>query len=123
MDLHIDIRWLLERQAEILPEHPAVADYSALVAAVARHRVNAARLGEEPDAAWRAAALLHTLGLFKPLPARNELFAAGVATAYLDASGEGIMPPYGALVDLVRSVLSAKLDSYATAALLRSWRI
>lgn len=43
MELHIDIRWLLERQAEVLPKHPSVHDFSNLVAAVARHRVNTPR--------------------------------------------------------------------------------
>ncbi|WP_037569019.1 hypothetical protein [Phaeacidiphilus oryzae] len=123
MELHIDIPWLLERQAELLPEQPAVNDYSALVAAVARHRVNTPRLGEEPDAAWRAAALLHTTVLLKPLPARNELFGAGLATAYMHASEEGIAPPYGALIDLVRAIRTTGLDVYGTAHLLRSWRI
>ncbi|WP_437035230.1 hypothetical protein [Streptomyces sp. enrichment culture] len=40
MDLHIDVRWLLDRQEEPLGEELAVRDYSGLVAAVARHRVN-----------------------------------------------------------------------------------
>jgi hypothetical protein len=123
VELNIDIRWLLERQAEILPEALSVSDYSGLVAAVARHRVNTPRLGEDPDAAWRAAALLHTIVLLRPLPARNELFGAGIATAYMHASRRAIDPPYGALIDLVRSVLGGACDIYDVAAALRSWQV
>lgn len=123
MDLHIDIRWLLERQAEVLPKHPEVSDFSALVAAVARHRVDPPRLGPPTDPAWRAAALLHTLTLLRPLPARNALLATAVAVAYLHASGEGIGPPYGALIDLARDITTGRADVYDTADRLRSWRI
>lgn len=56
MELHIDIRWLLERQAEVLPKQPSVHDFSNLVAAVARHRVNTPQAGVTVDNAWRAAA-------------------------------------------------------------------
>jgi hypothetical protein len=60
VDLHIDVSWLLDVQEQRMTDL-AVRDYSALVAAVARHRVNTPRLEPEPDAAWRAAALLHTI--------------------------------------------------------------
>lgn len=46
----------------------------------------------DPDAAWRAAALLHTIVRLKPLPHGNSLFAAFVAAQYMDQSGEGIDP-------------------------------
>ncbi|WSY16160.1 toxin Doc [Embleya sp. NBC_00896] len=123
MDLHIDLRWLLERQTAVLPDGIDVHDYSGLVAAIARHRVNTPRLGEDADAAWRAAALLHTLIRLRPLPARNALFACGVAVAYMAASDEGVDAPYGALIDLARAVDTGPTDVYAAAELLRSWRI
>ncbi|WP_439673376.1 toxin Doc [Embleya sp. MST-111070] len=123
MILHIDLRWLLERQTDVLPEGPDVHDYSGLVAAVARHRVNTPRLGEDADPAWRAASLLHTLIRLRPLPARNALFACGVAVAYMAASNQGVDPPYGALVDLARAVDTGKADVYTVAEHLRSWRI
>ncbi|MFF3765416.1 toxin Doc [Streptomyces sp. NPDC001922] len=123
MDLHIDIRWLLARQTEILPGDPGVDDYSSLVAAVARHRVNTPRLGEEADAAWRAASLLHTLVQLRPLPSRNALFACGVAVAYMHASHEGIDPPYGALIELVKDLQSGESTVYDAAGRIRSWRI
>ncbi|MEU9446740.1 toxin Doc, partial [Streptomyces sp. NPDC048304] len=54
---------------------------------------------------------------------RNSLFAAFVAAQYMDQSGEGIDPPYGALSDLVRKVRDTRLSVYAVAEALRSWRI
>ena len=69
--LHIDVPWLLQRHEEVLPEQPTINDFSALVAAVARHRVDPPRLGVDSDPAWRAAALLHTLALLTPLPSAN----------------------------------------------------
>ncbi|MET8681657.1 toxin Doc [Streptomyces sp. NPDC004647] len=123
MDLLIDIRWLLARQTEILPSDPGVDDYSSLAAAVARHRVNTPRLGEESDAAWRAAALLHTIVQLRPLPSRNALFACGIAVAYMHASHEGIDPPYGALIELVKDLQSAESTVYDAAEHIRSWRI
>jgi hypothetical protein len=41
----MDIRWLLDRQEELLGKELGDRDYSGLVAAVARHRVNTPRLG------------------------------------------------------------------------------
>ncbi|MER7974232.1 toxin Doc, partial [Streptomyces sp. NPDC096080] len=63
--IHIDVPWLLQRHEEVLPDQPTINDFSALVAAVARHRVDPPRLGVDSDPAWRAAALLHTLALLK----------------------------------------------------------
>ncbi|MGP3998897.1 toxin Doc [Streptomyces sp. 8N706] len=123
MDLLIDIRWLLARQTEILPSDPGVDDYSSLVAAVARHRVNTPQLGEDADAAWRAASLLHTIVQLRPLPSRNALFACGVAVAYMHASHEGIDPPYGELIELVKDLQSAESTVYDAAGRIRSWRI
>jgi hypothetical protein len=123
MVLHIDVPWLLQRHEEVLPEQPAVADFSGLVAAVARHRVEPPRLGVDPDAAWRAAALLHTLALLRPLPASNARFSCATAVAYMHACGEGIDPPYGALIDLVRNFQSGDATVYDAADRIRSWRI
>ncbi|WP_327425594.1 MULTISPECIES: hypothetical protein [unclassified Streptomyces] len=56
MDLHIDIRWLLDRQERVLGKNLQVLDYSALVAAVARHRVNTPHLDVDAPNAYRSAA-------------------------------------------------------------------
>ncbi|MDC2958116.1 toxin Doc [Streptomyces gilvifuscus] len=125
MVLYVDVSWLLDvQEAPLGHEDVTVSDYSALVAAVARHKTRMPTLqASDPDAAWRAAALLHTIVRLEPLPHRNSLFAAFVTAQYMDQSGEGIDPPYGALSDLVRKIRDSRLNVYAVAEALRSWRI
>lgn len=123
VELHIDIRWLLERQADVLPKQPSVHDFSNLVAAVARHRVNTPQVGVTVDNAWRAAALMHAVIRLRPLPARNALYGAAIVTAYMDAAGEAVDPPYGALIDLARDIDAGRADGYDAADRIRSWRI
>ncbi|MGV9253082.1 toxin Doc [Streptomyces sp. NPDC003697] len=125
MSLRIDVSWLLDVQEIALGlEDVTVTDYSALVAAVARHKTRMPTLeASDPDPAWRAAALLHTIVRLEPLPHRNSLFAAFVAAQYMDQCGEGIDPPYGALSDLVRKVRDSRVGVYAVADALRSWKI
>ncbi|MBA4867033.1 toxin Doc [Streptomyces sp. PSKA54] len=123
MDLLIDVRWLLERQAEVLPKQPEVHDFSNLVAAVARHRVNTPQIGATVDNAWRAAALMHAIIRLRPLPARNALYGAAVAVSYMNAAGEAIDPPYGAMIDLADDIDTGRADGYDAAARIRSWRI
>ncbi|GGX91135.1 toxin Doc [Streptomyces fructofermentans] len=121
--IHIDVPWLLRRHEEVLPGRPPVDDLSALVAAVARHRVDPPGLGTASDPAWRAAALLHTLAVLKPLPAANARFACAAAVSYMRVSGAGVDPPYGALAELARDLLAGKADVFAAADRLRSWQI
>ncbi|CAL9343898.1 hypothetical protein SUDANB6_00327 [Streptomyces sp. enrichment culture] len=121
--LHIDVPWLLQRHEEVLPDQPVIDDLSALVAAVARHRVDPPRLGVGSDPAWRAAALLHTLAVLRPLPSANARFACATAVAYMSVSGVGIDPPHGALVDLVRDLMSGTADVHGAADRLRSWQL
>ncbi|MHC3471041.1 toxin Doc [Streptomyces sp. 7R007] len=125
MVLYIDVSWLLDvQEAALGHEDVTVSDYSALVAAVARHKTKMPTLQtSDPDPAWRAAALLHTIVRLEPLPHRNSLFGAFVAAQYMGQSGEGIDPPYGALSDLVRKIRDSRLTVYAVAEALRSWRI
>ena len=59
----------------------------------------------------------------QPLPYRNSLYACQVTAAYMHASGEGIDPPYGALVELVRDIQSGKVSVYQAADHIRGWRI
>ena len=123
MELLIDIRWLLERQAEVLPKQPEVHDFSGLVAAVARHRVNTPTIGATVDNAWRAAALMHALVRLRPLPARNALYGAATAVAYMSAAGEAIDPPHGAMIELARDIDAGRTDGYDVADRIRSWRV
>lgn len=125
MHLYVDVAWLLDvQEAALDDEDMSVSDYSALVAAVARHRTKLPTLATaDPDAAWRAAALMHTVVRLEPLPHRNSLFAAFVAAQYMDQSGEGIDPPYGALSDLVRKIRDTRLSIGTVADQLRSWKV
>ncbi|MBC2906776.1 toxin Doc [Streptomyces cupreus] len=126
MHLYIDVSWLLDVQEAAFghDEDMSVADYSALVAAVARHKTKLPTLeAADPDAAWRAAALMHTIVRLEPLPHRNGLYAAFIAAQYMDQSGEGIDPPYGALSDLVRKIRDTRLRVPEVAARLRSWKM
>ncbi|MBK3562243.1 toxin Doc [Streptomyces sp. MBT62] len=125
MHLYIDVSWLLDvQEAALSDEDMSVSDYSALVAAVARHKTKLPTLAAaDPDAAWRAAALMHTIVRLEPLPHRNSLYAAFVAAQYMGQSGEGIDPPYGALSELVRKIRDTRVGVAAVADQLRSWKV
>ncbi|MGW3494856.1 toxin Doc [Streptomyces sp. NPDC001020] len=125
MNLYIDVSWLLDVQEAALGHNDlTVSDYSALVAAIARHKTRLPTLeAADPDAAWRAAALLHTIVRLEPLPHRNSLYAAFIAAQYMNQSGEGIDPPYGALSDLVRKIRDTRLDVQDVADQLRTWKV
>ncbi|MFJ7098638.1 toxin Doc [Streptomyces mirabilis] len=123
MELFVDVRWLLDRQERVLGKDLHIRDYSALVAAVARHRVNTPRLDvSDPDAYWRAAALLDTIVLQRPLPARNELYGYAVAVAYIEASGETISANQVQWIQLIEDIKALRLDTFDIADRLRSWR-
>ncbi|WP_328919751.1 toxin Doc [Streptomyces sp. NBC_00208] len=122
MELHIDVRWLLDRQERVLGKHLQVRDHSGLVAAVARHRVNTPHLDmADPDAYWRAAALLDTIVLQRPLPARNELYGYAVAVAYIEASGETVDATQAQWIQLIEDIKTLRLDTFDIADRLRSW--
>ncbi|MFD4558215.1 toxin Doc [Streptomyces sp. NPDC058469] len=125
MHLYIDVSWLLDvQEAALGHEDMSVSDYSALVAAVSRHKTKLPTLAAaDPDAAWRAAALMHTIVRLEPLPHRNSLYAAFVAAQYMGQSGEGIDPPYGAISDLVRKIRDTRVGVLAVADQLRSWKV
>ncbi|MFH9742658.1 toxin Doc [Streptomyces roseolus] len=121
MELHVDLRWLLDRQEDLLGKELGVRDWSGLVAAVARHKVNTPGLDTgEPDAYWRAAALLDALVLLRPLPARNAFFAYGVAVAYIRASGKSVDDAFEPWETLVRDIRGLRLSVYDIADRLRS---
>ena len=122
MELHIDVRWLLDRQERVLGKHLQVRDYSGLVAAVARHRVNTPHLDmADPDTYWRAAALLDTIVLTRPLPGRNELYGYAVAVAYIESSGETVNAGQAQWIQLIEDIRSLRLDTFDIADRLRSW--
>jgi hypothetical protein len=123
LELHVDHRWFLDRQEDILHRDLTVNDLSVLVGMAARHRVNTPHLDHsDPDAYWRAATFLEEIVLLRPLPARNELFGYGVAVAYLEASGKGVETKFELWRDLIHDIRALRLDSYSIAERLRSWR-
>ncbi|MFG3022047.1 toxin Doc [Streptomyces sp. NPDC048254] len=123
MELHVDHRWFLDRQEDILRRDLTVNDLSVLVGMTARHRVNTPHLDHsDPDAYWRAATFLEEIVLLRPLPARNELFGYGVAVAYLEASGKHVETKFELWRDLIHDIRALRLDSYSIAERLRSWR-
>ncbi|EGX60605.1 MULTISPECIES: hypothetical protein [Streptomyces] len=122
-ELFVDYRWFLERQEDILRRDLTVNDLSILVGMAQRHRANTPRLDQaDPDAFWRAATFLEEIVLLRPLPARNEVFAYGVAIAYLEASGERVDQKFELWRDLIHDVRAFQLDSYGIAEKLRAWK-
>ncbi|NUR01391.1 MAG: fic family toxin-antitoxin system, toxin component [Streptomyces sp.] len=87
MNLFIDRAWLLATAHEHLGSDPDVTDYGALAAAVARHADEVMDRPVYAEPHHRAAALMQLLIRVPALEARNELFGAVVAAAYLTASG------------------------------------
>lgn len=87
MILRIDRAWLLETAHQHLGSDPDVTDYGSLAAAVARHVDEVMDVPVYAEPHHRAAALMHLLVRVPALEARNELFGAIVAAAYLTASG------------------------------------
>lgn len=87
MILHVDRAWLLSAAHDYLGSDPDITDYGALAAAVARHADEVMGRPVYAGEHHRAAALMHLLIRVPALEARNELFGAVVAAAYLTASG------------------------------------
>ncbi|MFF8593019.1 hypothetical protein ACF061_16600 [Streptomyces sp. NPDC015220] len=116
LELFIDLRRLLDRQEEPLGKRLEVRDYAALVAAVARHRVNTPHIDVgTPDAYWRAAALLEQTVPLRPLPARSEYFGYGVAIAYVRASGGRVETAYEPWRDVITGIRALRLNVHDVA--------
>lgn len=116
----IDIAWLLDA-AQRLPGDPAVVDYGALFAAVARTQavVLGRRVYEQPH--HQAAALLHQLARVPALEYANRLFAAAAAVAYLAACGLPVLPDVQEAARLAGDAAEGKVDVGAVSWVLRNW--
>lgn len=116
----IDIAWLLDA-AQRLPGDPAVLDYGALFAALARTQavVLGRRVYERPH--HQAAALLHQLARVPALENANRLFAAAAAVAYLAACGLPVLPDMREAARLAGDAAEGKLDVGAVSWVLRNW--
>ncbi|WP_405863886.1 fic family toxin-antitoxin system, toxin component [Streptomyces sp. NBC_00005] len=119
--LFIDERWLLEVAQTLVPGDPDVTDYGALAAAVARHKHSVMGTLVYEAAHHRAASLLHSLARVPALDHSNELFAAQVAYAYLNASGIQVKIGSQEAIGLVGDVVAGRRDVRQVAEALKNW--
>ncbi|WP_405444375.1 fic family toxin-antitoxin system, toxin component [Streptomyces avidinii] len=122
MFLQIDLAWLLDIAHQELPGDPEVVDWGALEAARARHGFRV--MDTQPvygQPHHRAAALLQQLVRVPALEHSNELFAAAVAAAYLNASGLPVNVTTKEAVDLVERVAGGQVDVREIASSLKNW--
>jgi len=121
--LSIDLAWLLMLAEQKTPGDPQVADWGALIAAVARHRAEifGVPVYETPYA--RAAALLQLLIHVPALERSNALFASAVAYAYLVASGAKVVTTPEQVRDLARLVKDGAASVDEIARELRRWSL
>ncbi|MFD4922979.1 fic family toxin-antitoxin system, toxin component [Streptomyces goshikiensis] len=120
MNLTVDLIWLLEVAQEKLPGDPDVVDFGALEAARARHCAVVMGTTVYPEPHHRAAALLQSLVRLPALEHSNELYAAVIAAAFLNASGRTVKVSTDQAVDLVRQTANG-LDVRDIAAALTTW--
>ncbi|WP_327301896.1 fic family toxin-antitoxin system, toxin component [Streptomyces goshikiensis] len=120
MNLTVDLIWLLEIAQEKLPGDPDVVDFGALEAARARHCAVVMGTTVYPEPHHRAAALMQSLVRLPALEHSNELYAAAIAAAFLNASGRTVKVSTDQAVDLVRQTTNG-LDIRDIAAALTTW--
>lgn len=120
MNLTVDLSWLLQVAQETLPGDPDVVDYGALEAARARHCAVVMGTTVYPEPHHRAAALLQSLIRLPALEHSNELYAAAVAAAFLNATGRSAKPSTDEAIDLVKQAANG-LAVRDIAAALTTW--
>ncbi|MGA4979316.1 fic family toxin-antitoxin system, toxin component [Streptomyces cinereoruber] len=120
MNLTVDLIWLLQVAQEKIPGDPDVTDFGALEAARARHCAVVMGTTVYPEPRHRAAALLQSLVRLPALEHSNELYAAVVAAAFLNASGRPVKVSTEQAVDLVKQTATG-LDVRDIAAALTAW--
>ncbi|SDM48264.1 hypothetical protein SAMN04487981_101669 [Streptomyces sp. cf386] len=122
-NLTIDLAWLLMLAEKRTPGDPQVADWGALVAAVARHEAQIFDIPVYDSPQARAAALLQLLIHVPALERSNALFASAVAYAYLVASGLKVVTSPEQVRDLARLVKSGEASVEDIARELRQWSL
>lgn len=123
MNLRIQLAWLLMVAEHKTPGDPQVADWGALVAAVARHEAEIFGNPVYGDPHSRAAALLQLLLHVPALERSNAMFASAVAYGYLVASGLKVITSPEQVRDLALLVKEGKADVRAIADELRQWSL
>jgi prophage maintenance system killer protein len=122
-NLTIDLAWLLMLAEQKTPGDPQVADWGALVAAVARHQAEIFGVPVYDSPHARAAALLQQLIHVPALERSNALFASAVAYAYLVASGLKVATSPQQVRDLARLVKKGEASVADIAEELRRWTL
>ncbi|MET9291104.1 fic family toxin-antitoxin system, toxin component [Streptomyces sp. NPDC003077] len=117
---HIDARQLLWA-ARRLPGAPGVHDHGALIAAAHRTTAEVFRNEVYDSAPLKAAALLQTLVLLRPLEHGNRMLGFGAARAFLAANGLHIRPRPDELRALLASVEPGAAGVRAVAERLTRW--
>lgn len=105
------------------PGDPQVADWGALVAAVARHEAEIFDVPVYDTPHTRAAALLQLLVHVPALERSNALFASAVAYAYLVASGLKVATSPVQVRELARLVKNGEATVHDIAEELRRWTV
>ncbi|MDH6697234.1 fic family toxin-antitoxin system, toxin component [Streptomyces sp. MAA16] len=121
--LSIDLAWLLMLAEQKTPGDPQVADWGALVAAVARHEAEIFDVPVYDTPHTRAAALLQLLVHVPALERSNALFASAVAYAYLVASGLKVATSPVQVRELARLVKNGEATVHDIAEELRRWTV
>ncbi|MFJ6296160.1 fic family toxin-antitoxin system, toxin component [Streptomyces griseoviridis] len=121
--LSIDLAWLLMLAEQKTPGDPQVADWGALVAAVARHEAEIFDVPVYDTPHARAAALLQLLFHVPALERSNALFASAVAYAYLVASGLKVATSPVQVRELARLVKNGEATVHDIAEELRRWTV
>ncbi|AZS88617.1 fic family toxin-antitoxin system, toxin component [Streptomyces griseoviridis] len=121
--LSIDLAWLLMLAEQKTPGDPQVADWGALVAAVARHEAEIFDVPVYDTPHARAAALLQLLVHVPALERSNALFASAVAYAYLVASGLKVATSPVQVRELARLVKNGEATVHDIAEELRRWTV
>ncbi|MFF3462763.1 fic family toxin-antitoxin system, toxin component [Streptomyces sp. NPDC002619] len=120
-NLSIDLAWLLMLAEDKTPGDPQIADWGALVAAVARHQAEIFDVPVYDTPHARAASLLQLLIHVPALERSNALFASAVAYAYLVASGAKVVTSPEQVRDLARLVKTGQASVHDIARELRQW--
>jgi hypothetical protein len=122
-DLHIDLAWLLMLAEQKTPGDPQVADWGALVAAVARHQAEIFDIPVYDSPHLRAAALLQLLIHVPALERTNALFACAVGYAYLVASGLRVVTSPELVRDLAKVAKKGDASLHDIARELQRWTL
>lgn len=106
---YLPLRTLL-RLAEGIEGDPGVRDYSALVAAHARHQAELLGRPVHADPFTAAAALLHAIVRLEPLEARNDVFGWLAAYALLAVNDVALKADPREAVTLARAAAAGELN-------------